>query len=103
MSARWLVRDGFSENSVSIASYGVSGDNIYFDVFFKCHATWPRVTITALGPTNLSLYSSSEGTDSSSPSEAYTTIANAGTALHGKAYTNIVTSVQAGIYGAIWN
>lgn len=103
MTARWLVRDGFAEDSVSVASYGVSGDDVYFDVFFKCHATWPRVTITSLGPTNLSLYSSSEGIDSSSPSEAYTTIANAGTSLHGKAYTNIVASVQAGIYGAVWN
>lgn len=102
-SVRWLIRDGFPEDSFTIASWGTTGQNVYCDVFFKCHAAWPRTSITAIGHTSFNLLESTEGENASSASEAYTSVAAAGTALHGQAYTTISNSTQAPIYGAVWN
>ena len=102
-SATWLVRSGIDENAVVIASYGTSGGDVYFDVYYKAEAAWPRTTITALGPCNMTLCDSSESSDSTSPVNAYTSVAAGGSALHGKSYTRSSTAVQAPLYGAVWN
>lgn len=104
-SARWLIRsDNMSEDAITIASYGTSVTNsVYFDVFFKVDEGWPRMTVTALGPTeDITLVNSSESS-STAATEAWATIAAAGTALHGRAYTKTNTSYQQAIYGAVWN
>lgn len=103
--AEWLVRsNGMSENAITIASYGTSvTNNVYFDVFFKVNNGWPRMTVTALGPTaDITLVNSSESSPTTA-TEAWATIEAAGTALHGQAYTSSATSTQTGIYGAVWN
>lgn len=103
-SATWLIRSGISEDAVTIASWGTSGtDNVYFDVYYKADDTWPRTTITALGPCNMTLCDSSEATNAASTTYAYASVAAGGTALHNQAYTTIKTSTQTPIYGAVWN
>ena len=103
-SAKWLIRYGMAEDAVTVASFGISGtDSVYFDVYYKSDGAWPRTTITALGPCNLTLYNTSEGENAASYTYAYQTVAAGGTALHGKAYTATQVSTQAPIYGAVWN
>lgn len=103
-SATWLIRSGISEDAVTIASWGTSGtNNVYFDVYYKADAAWPRTTITALGPCNMTLCDSSEATNAASTTYAYASVAAGGTALHSRAYTTIKTSTQTPIHGAVWN
>lgn len=107
-NAQWLVRHNISESSIIIASYGVTG-NCYADVFYYTPSGWPRCTITRLaGNKDWTMVNSQEAdnTTTSDPKtsyEAYASIAAAGTALHGKAYTATKNSVQIPIYGAVWN
>lgn len=93
-AATWLIRSSnMAEDAVTIATYGVSAtNNVYFDVFYNVGASgWPRMTVTPLGPCNLTLVNSNEAS-STSVTECYATVAAAGTALHGQAYTNTYTS-----------
>lgn len=105
-SAEWLVRSGnMPVDAITIASYGKSvTNNVYFDVFYNVRDSgWPRMTVTALGPTiDITLVDSAEHS-STSATEAYASIAAAGTALHGQAYTSSGPSTQTAIYGAVWN
>lgn len=103
-SAVWLVRSGIPEDAITIASWGASGsNNVYFDVYYKADAAWPRTTITALGPCNMTLCDTSEAENAASTTYAYASVAAGGSALHGQGYTIINSSVQTPIYGAVWN
>ena len=95
VSAVWLDRYAFNVDDVKIAVYWVANKS-YADVFLKATA-WNRMEMHVIGNRSWTFVSSSEGTDGASPVNAYASIEAAATALHGRAYTNIVTAIDGGI------
>ena len=94
-NARWIYRSGFDLGELVVASWGVTGNACYADVFLKV-GTWPRLEINQVyGERKWTLVNSSEGNDSTSPSQAYASVSAAGTALHAKAYTGTWNSEDA--------
>lgn len=95
VSAVWLTRYGFNVDDVKIAVYWVANKS-YADVFLKA-TPWNRMEMHVIGNRSWSFVSSNEGTDGADPVNAYVSIEAAATALHGRAYTNIVTAIDGGI------
>ena len=96
--ARWIYRSGFSLSDLVIASWGASGQACYADVFLNCGGSWPRLEINQVyGERKWTLVTSSEATDAASRTEAYTTVAAAGTELHSKPYHGTWNSEDAPI------
>lgn len=96
-NARWIYRSGFAADDVTIAWWGVTGNACYADVFLKV-GTWARTSVyQPYGSRSWTLVSSSEGTDGANPTEAYATVAAAGTALHSQAYTATASATDTGI------
>ncbi len=95
---RWLVRSGISADQVQIAYYP-NASSAYADVFFKTQSGYAGFTMRAIASggrgginSTWNLISSNEayGTTTSNKGSSYecwASIASAGTALHGKAYT----------------
>lgn len=95
---RWLVRSGISADQVQIAYYP-NASSAYADVFFKTQGSYAGFTMRAIASgyraginSTWKLISSNEdnGTTTSNKGSSYecwASIASAGTALHGKAYT----------------
>ena len=100
LAARWLERSGFGRSHITIANWGVTGDNVYVDVYAYLPYAWPRVRITQLDSSKqFNLINSAEDSDTTSSDkkgsyEVYKDVATAATQLRGKNYTNIVTSVD---------
>lgn len=95
VSAVWLNRYGFNVDDVKIAVYWVANKS-YADVFLKA-TIWNRMEMHVIGNRSWSFVSSNEGTNGADPVNAYVSIEAAATALHGRAYTNIVTAIDGGI------
>lgn len=93
--AVWVDRCGFNVDDVKVAYYWVANKS-YADVFIKATA-WNRVVMHVIGNRSWSFVSSNEGTDGANPVNAYTSIEAAATAIHGRAYTTIVTAIDGGI------
>lgn len=96
ISAIWLYRYNIAANNIGIGLWGVTGDNVYLDVYYKCTSGWPRAIVESISNGRIfTLISSREDndtttTDKKTSSEAYTSIENGATLIHGKAYTKIV-------------
>ena len=95
VSAVWLDRFGFNVDDVKIAVYWVANKS-YADVFIKATA-WNRMEMHVIGNRSWTFVSSSEGVDGANPVNAYASIEAAATAIHGRAYTNIVNAIDGGI------
>ena len=96
ISAIWLYRYNIAANDIGIGLWGVTGDNVYLDVYYKCTGGWPRAIVESISNGRIfTLISSNEAsdttiTDKKTSSEVYTSIENGATLIHGKAYTKIV-------------
>ncbi len=96
ISAIWLYRYNIDANNIGIGLWGVTGDNVYLDVYYKCTGEWPRAIVESISNGRIfTLISSNEAndtttTDKKTSSEVYTSIENGATLIHGKAYTKIV-------------
>ena len=96
ISAIWLYRYNIAANNIGIGLWGVTGDNVYLDVYYKCTGGWPRAIVESISNGRIfTLISSNEAndtttTDKKTSSEVYTSIKNGATLIHGKAYTKIV-------------
>ena len=96
ISAVWLYRYNIAANSIGIGLWGVTGDNVYLDVYYKCVGGWPRGIVESISNGRIfTLISSNEAndtttTDKKTSSEVYTSIENGATLIRGKAYTKIV-------------
>lgn len=96
ISAIWLYRYNIAENNIGIGLWGVTGDNVYLDVYYKYANGWPRAIVESISNGRVfTLISSNEAnntttTDKKTSSEVYTSIENGATLIHGKAYTKIV-------------
>ena len=95
-SATWLYKYNIRDDAISIAYWGVSGDNCYADVFYNHGILYPRCTVYQVyGNRDWTLVNSNQPYNSAAATEAYASISAAATALHGgTAYTNIVNSTQ---------
>lgn len=102
-SAVWLYKYNIKDDAISIAYWGTTGQSCYADVFYNHGKTYPRCTVYQVyGSRVWTLVDSNQPNDGAKPTEAYTTIAAAATALHGgTAYTNIVESAQANSVGIL--
>ena len=96
ISAIWLYRYNIAANNIGIGLWGVTGDNVYLDVYYKCAYGWPRAIVELISNGRIfTLISSNEAndtttTDKKTSSEVYTSIENGATLIRGKAYTKIV-------------
>lgn len=100
ISAIWLYRYNISINHIGIGLWGVTGDNVYLDVYYKCAYGWPRGIVESISNGRIfTLISSNEAsdtttTDKKTSTEVYTSIENGAALIHGKAYTKIVYGVD---------
>jgi hypothetical protein len=89
-------------NVVTIAQWGVTGNNVYADVFVKV-STYARMVIYQIEGSRIwTLVSSTEAsdtttTDKKSSTEVYSSISAAATELHNQAYTRTLDSYDSGI------
>lgn len=96
ISAIWLYRYNIAANNIGIGLWGVTGDNVYLDVYYKYTNGWPRAIVESISNGRIfTLISSNEAsdttiTDKKTSSEVYTSIENGATLIRGKAYTKIV-------------
>lgn len=96
ISAIWLYRYNIAANNIGIGLWGVTGDNVYLDVYYKYTGGWPRAIVESISNGRIfTLISSNEAndtttTDKKASSEVYTSIENGATLIRGKAYTKIV-------------
>lgn len=96
ISAIWLYRYNIAANNIGIGLWGVTGDNVYLDVYYKYVGGWPRAIVESISNGRIfTLISSNEAndtttTDKKASSEVYTSIENGATLIRGKAYTKIV-------------
>lgn len=108
VAVEWLVRKGFSVDSVKAAIYNVSGET-YCDVFFKTTGTYDSAVVRNLasGPrggvsrtwtlVNSKEVDNTTSTDSLTSTECYASITDAGATLHSKAYSMTVSGSNSGI------
>ena len=100
-SARWIVRDKYSADDVSIGLYSVFGST-YADVFFKTGKNARTNVYQIAGDRKWSLLKSNEvsnttASDKLGSIEVYATIESAGTEIHSQAYSDIITAVDSSI------
>ena len=94
--AQWLVCYGIDTSNYIVATYKAA-KKTYTDIFAKA-TTYPRASITCLAAsTNWNFYTSDEGSNSASHSNAYSSIAAAGTEIHNQAYTTTAYSTVVGV------
>lgn len=101
----WIVRKGFSTDSVQIGLYNVAGKT-YADAFLKHSGAYTGTVIRNMASGSRggisrtwSLVASKEvdnttASDKLTSVEVYTTVASAATTLHNQAYTNVVSGVD---------
>lgn len=99
VDAQWLVRRGFSADTIQVAIKTDKTNGAYCDAFYKSSGTYMGVVIRAIasggratsGHTWTLVDSNEVGgttaTDKKTSSECWKTIADAGTALHKQAYS----------------
>lgn len=96
ISAIWLYRYNIDADDIGIGLWGITGDNVYLDVYYKYASGWPRAIVESISNGRIfTLISSNEAddtttTDKKTSSEVYTSIEDGATLIHGKAYTKIV-------------
>ena len=99
-SAIWLARHNFALDDVKIGLYNVAGAT-YADLYIKV-GTYARTTVIQLeGNRSWTLVDSNEVNDTTTSdkltsTECYASIEDAATALHGQAYSSIISSVDGG-------
>lgn len=95
IQTQWLYRYNIPTDSIAIAYYGTTGNNVYADVFYKSPSAWPRCIVENIGtPMHFNLLNSKEASDTTSSdrltsTECYTSVAEAATKVRGQAYTDI--------------
>ena len=99
VDAQWLVRRGFSADTIQVATKTDKTNGAYCDAFYKSSGTYMGVVIRAIASggratsgRTWTLVDSNEvngttATDKKTSSECWKTIADAGTALHKQAYS----------------
>lgn len=99
VDAQWLVRRGFSADTIQVAIKTDKTNGAYCDAFYKSSGTYMDVVIRAIASggratsgRTWTLVDSNEvggttATDKKTSSECWKTIADAGTALHKQAYS----------------
>ena len=99
VDAQWLVRRGFSADTIQVAIKTDKTNGAYYDAFYKSSGTYMGVVIRAIASggratsgRTWTLVDSNEvggttATDKKTSSECWKTIADAGTALHKQAYS----------------
>lgn len=99
VDAQWLVRRGFSADTIQVAIKTDKTNGAYCDAFYKSSGTYMGVIIRAIASggratsgRTWTLVDSNEvggttATDKKTSSECWKTIADAGTALHKQAYS----------------
>lgn len=107
VSARWLYRAGIAIDSVIIAYWGVTGNNVYFDVFYKCPGSYPRANVYLVPNyrVDCTLVASNEVADTTTSDkktsvECYASVSAAATEIRGKAYTGTATSFDPNMLNA---
>ena len=103
----WLVRHGIPADAIQIGLYNVAGAT-YADAFIKTQSSYYCTVFRAIANggrgtigRTWTLINSSESCNTSSSDkkgsyECYASVATAGTALHNKSYTNIVSGSDVG-------
>lgn len=108
VAAEWLVRRGFSADSIQVAIKTDKTNGAYCDAFYKSGGTYNGCSIRALASggrasqgRTWTLIGSMEASgtttsDKKNSVECWKTIAEAGTALHNQAYSSSASAVDSG-------
>ena len=108
VDAQWLVRRGFSADTIQVAIKTDKTNGAYCDAFYKSSGTYMGVVIRAIASggratsgRTWTLVDSNEvggttATDKKTSSECWKTIADAGTALHKQAYSSSASATDEG-------
>ena len=108
VAAEWLVRKGFSADSVQVAIKTDKTNGAYCDAFYKSGGTYNGCSIRALASGGRASQSrtwtligsmEASGTttsDKKNSVECWKTIAEAGTALHNQAYSSSASAMDSG-------
>lgn len=108
VAAEWLVRRGFSADSIQVAIKTDKTNGAYCDAFYKSDSTYKGCSIRALASggrasqgRTWTLIGSMEASgtttsDKKNSVECWKTIAEAGTALHNQAYSSSASAVDSG-------
>ena len=108
VDAQWLVRRGFSADTIQVAIKTDKTNGAYCDAFYKSSGTYMGVVIRAIASggratsgRTWTLVDSNEAqgttaTDKKTSSECWKTIADAGTALHNQAYSSSASAKDEG-------
>lgn len=106
VSAKWIYRVGLGINSVTVAAWGTTGQDVYFDIFLYA-TTWARTSVYLLPNQRVdcTLVNSSEAdntttSDKKTSVEVYKDVATAATQIRGKAYTVTSASYDAQVIQA---
>ena len=97
-SANWLYRYNMSGVSIGVGVWGVTGDNVYVDVYYKTPGAYARATVRQIDESKLyTLVASSEAADTTTSYkktsvECYKTIETAATELRSQNYSFITYS-----------
>lgn len=102
-AVRWLVRNGFGLDSL-YAGYYVTANKAYIDIYLKTGGGYRGTVIRVLQDSRGSINSavqliSAKYNSDTDHKEAYSSIESAATLLYNKAYTKIVSGVDAGTVG----
>ena len=107
VEVKWLVRYGFAVDAIQIGHYNVAGAT-YADAFLKLGGTYAGTVIRAIANgarggisrtwelINSSEADSTTSSDAKSSTESYVNIATAATKLHSQAYSETISSTDAG-------
>lgn len=108
VDAQWLVRRGFSADTIQVAIKTDKTNGAYCDAFYKSNGTYMGVVIRAIASggratsgRTWTLVDSNEvngttATDKKTSSECWKTIAEAGTAIHKQAYSSSASATDEG-------
>lgn len=98
-SANWLYRYNINGQSIGIGVWGVSGDNVYADIYYKAPGAYARASVRQVDESKLyTLITSSEATDTTTTDkktsvECYKDIETAATELRDQDYSFITYSI----------
>ena len=95
-SLQWVIRNGFNLDDIQ-AGYYIHYRNAYVDVFLKTHGAYEGTVIRVLQDSRGSINRNVSLINSTYNSEAYSTLADAATAIYNLAYQGTISGVDSAI------
>lgn len=99
-TAVWLYRYNIPEDAVAVGLWGVTGQQVYADVYYNANQNYPRAIVESISNGRVYTLIASNEADNTTTSdkktsvECYTSVANGGILARKQDYTSITYSVD---------